>query len=441
MPIASPPQPISIWLVIPFALLLIAIALMPLVHRHWWEKNYGKVSLALAAAVALYYALWSHSFGPWAHSMIDYVSFMILLGSLYVVSGGIAINIVRKPTPLTNCMLLFFGAVISNVLGTTGASMLLIRPYLRMNQAHLKPYHVVLFIFIVSNAGGMLTPVGDPPLFLGFLRGVPFWWNLQHGHWVWVLVMAALLGFFFVVDSRDHARAERPHLKDPGPAVNIVGIHNFLWIGLITVGVFQVGLAEEILRMNRDGVSARGIFRLILCREVLMVAAAAASRLLTGKVIYQRNAFSYEPIKEVAILFFGLFSTMVPALQWLGDNSQRLAPRTPGQYYFTTGSLSAVLDNAPTYLAFFELELGKIPREQVAAALANPQTNHDLLAISLGAVLFGAMTYIGNGPNFMVKSIADAAGARTPDFVSYLLRYSLPILGPLYLLVWWIFLR
>jgi Na+/H+ antiporter NhaD/arsenite permease-like protein len=172
-----------------------------------------------------------------------------------------------------------------------------------------------------------------------------------------------------------------------------------------------------------------------------MLMAAGASRMLTGEVIYQRNAFSWGPIREVAILFFGLFSTMVPALQWLGENAQRMAPRTPGQYYFTTGSLSAVLDNAPTYLAFFELELGKVPREQMAGALANPQVNRKLLAIALGAVLFGAMTYIGNGPNFMVKSLADSAGAPAPDFIRYILQYSLPILGPLYLLVWWIFLR
>jgi Na+/H+ antiporter NhaD/arsenite permease-like protein len=444
MAIASP-QPISIWWMIPFALLLIAIALMPLVHRHWWEKNYGKVSIALAAMVAVYYLLWAHSIGPWVHSMVDYVSFIIFLGSLYVVSGGIVISVGRRATPLTNCVLLLFGAVISNVFGTTGASMLLIRPFLRMNQARLAAYHVVFFIFIVSNAGGMLTPIGDPPLFLGYLRGVPFWWNLEHGRWVWVLVMGALLALFFVFDSRNRARDltedDRHHENDPGPAVHIVGIANFLFIAVIVAAVFQVGFGEQITMMHSEGYSTRKLLRLIFCREMLMLMAVGASKLLTGKVIYQRNAFSWAPIKEVAILFFGLFSTMVPALQWLGENAQRMAPRTPGQYYFVTGSLSAVLDNAPTYLAFFELELGKIPREQRAAVLSDPQANHKLLAIALGAVLFGASTYIGNGPNFMVKSIADSTGAPTPNFVRYMLRYSLPILLPLYLLVWWIFLR
>jgi Na+/H+ antiporter NhaD/arsenite permease-like protein len=245
--------------------------------------------------------------------------------------------------------------------------------------------------------------------------------------------MGALLAVFYVLEQIDHAKVQRHHKNDPGPGVNIFGIHNFLFIAVIIVAVFQPGFAELI--------DARRFLRILVCREVIMILAAGTSRLLTGQLIYQRNSFSYGPIREVAVLFFGLFSTMVPALQWLGENAARMAPRTPGQYYFTTGSLSAMLDNAPTYLAFFELELGKVPREQVSAALADQRTNHRLLGIALGAVLFGALTYIGNGPNFMVKSIADAAGAPSPGFVKFIWRYSLPILGPLYLLVWWIFLR
>jgi len=311
--------------------------------------------------------------------------------------------------------------------------MLLIRPFLRMNQANLRPYHVVFFIFIVSNAGGMLTPVGDPPLFLGFLRGVPFWWNVKECYWAWILVMVALLAVFCVLERLNSAKQEEHPEKLSGPAVQIIGMHNFLFIAVIIVAIFQPGFADLI--------AAKRFGRVVICREMIMLVAASASKLSTGQLIYQRNSFSYGPIKEVAILFFGLFSTMVPALQWLGDNAARMAPRTPGQYYFTTGSLSAVLDNAPTYLAFFQLELGKVPREQVAGALADPHTNHNLIAIALGAVLFGAVTYIGNGPNFMVKSIADESGAPAPDFVGFMWRYSLPILGPIYLLVWWIFLR
>ena len=434
-------QPISIWWLIPFALLLVAIALMPLVHRHWWEKNYGRVSIALAAMVAFYYLFRAHSISPWVHNMVDYLSFIILLGSLYVVSGGIVITVGSRATPLANCILLLFGGLISNVFGTTGASMLLIRPFLRMNQAHLKPYHVVFFIFIIANTGGMLTPVGDPPLFLGFLRGVPFWWNLQTCRWAFVMVMGALLAVFFVMDTLDHAKQERHHQKDPGPAVHIVGIHNLLFIAVIVVAVFQPGVGDAIWALHRDGFSLRGCARLIFCREILMLLATGASRRLTGAVIYERNSFSYGPIKEVAILFFGLFSTMVPPLQWLGENAQRMAPKTAGEYYVTSGSLSAVLDSAPSYLAFFELELGKVPREEMPQALADADLNRKLLGIALGTVLFGAMTYIGNGPNFMVKSIADSTGAPTPNFVRYVLQYGLSILGPLYVLVWWIFLR
>jgi Na+/H+ antiporter NhaD/arsenite permease-like protein len=439
MAIASP-QPISIWWVIPFALLLVAIALMPMVNRHWWEKNYGRVSIALAALVGVYYLLWARSMGPWVHNMVDYLSFIILLGSLYVVSGGIVITVGRKATPLTNCVLLLFGAMISNILGTTGASMLLIRPFLRMNQAHLRPYHVVFFIFIVSNAGGMLTPIGDPPLFLGFLRGVPFWWTLEHGRWPWMLVIGAMLAIFFVLESFDRARQERVHPKDPGPGVHIIGIHNFLFVVVIVACVFREGFGEVLWMAHRDGIGAKAILRLLFCREALMLLSAVASRILTGEAIYQRNAFSYGPIKEVAILFFGLFSTMSPALQWLGENSQRMAPRTAGQYYFTTGVLSAVLDSAPSYLAFFELELGKLPRGQIAAALIDPRLNQNLLAIALGAVLFGAATYIGNGPNFMVKSIAENAGVRCPSFFGYIFHYSLPLLLPILIVIWLLFL-
>ncbi|HEV8608298.1 MAG TPA: sodium:proton antiporter [Tepidisphaeraceae bacterium] len=429
------------YLTIPFVVLLAAIALMPFIHRQWWEHHYGKVSVALAAIVGAYYLFAATSARPWIHSMVDYVSFIVLLGSLYVVSGGIVIGVGRKATPLANSILLLFGAVMSNVLGTTGASMLLIRPFLRMNKEHLRPYHVVFFIFIVSNAGGLLTPIGDPPLFLGYLRGVSFWWNLDNSKWVWVLVIGLLLAVFFVLDALDHKREERKHPGDPGPAVHIVGIHNFLFIGLIVWGVFQMGLAEVIGVMHREGINARLVGRLIFSREMVMLMGAGGSLVLTGRPIYERNTFSWGPIREVALMFFGLFSTMVPALQVLGEHAGLIAPTTPGQYYFATGGLSAVLDNAPTYMAFLELELGRVEQGNLALLLADAQFNKSLLAISLGAVLFGGMTYIGNGPNFMVKSIADASGAKTPGFVGYVLNYSLPILCPIYLLVWLVFLR
>jgi Na+/H+ antiporter NhaD/arsenite permease-like protein len=391
-------------------------------------------------------------------------------------------------------MLLLFGAVIANIFGTTGASMLLIRPFLRMNKGHIRPFHVVFFIFIISNAGGLLTPIGDPPLFLGYLNGVPFWWITEHCLWMWVFVVAALVLIFFVIDSIDHDKTPRPAPEDAGSPRFIHGIQNLLILGVIIWAVFRPSFTVGLGLLRERGVSAALLGQTLLCREIVMLAAAAASMLLTGRQIHQRNAFNYGPIREVAILFIGIFATMAPALQWLNVNAHRMPLNTPGQFYFASGSLSSVLDNAPTYLTFLETELGKLDRAKVEAAgaelkkmaanksleidlaldeevraalealvkyhpkevmeqaitpeqlevaflLGQERLNVFIVAISMGSVLFGACTYIGNGPNFMVKSIAEAAAVRMPGFIGYILRYTLPILLPLYIAVWVLFLR
>jgi Na+/H+ antiporter NhaD/arsenite permease-like protein len=466
----------------PFVLLLASIALMPFIHKHWWEKNYPWVALALAAIAAAYYFLRAPSPHRWLHGMQEYVSFIVLLASLYVVSGGIVIGVGRRATPLMNCAVLLFGAVLANLFGTTGASMLLIRPFLRMNRGHIRPYHVVFFIFIVSNCGGLLTPIGDPPLFLGYLKGVPFWWVLQNVRFMWTVVVASLLALFLLIDTIDLGKTPRQAPDEAGPAVHILGVHNFLLIFGIIIAVFQPGVFE----VGRS-------WRIAVSREVLMVASAVASLMMTGRQIHEKNEFSWGPIKEVAILFIGIFSTMVPALQWLGENAGKTPVKTPAHFYFASGVLSSVLDNAPTYLTFLEIQLAKINPEHVALArrelkkmesddlridptlppevkhalsamlryhlsdvregkvrddelnvaflLGDPRQAMFIIAISLGSVLFGACTYIGNGPNFMVKSIADAAGVRTPTFGGYVLKFTLPVLIPIYVLVWFIFLR
>lgn len=493
VPASALDESISIFWIIPFVLLLGCIALMPFIRKHWWEKWYPAVAVGLGVIPASYYWFAAPSPARWLEGMGDYVSFIILLASLFIISGGIVIHVLRKATPLTNCILLLFGAVAANIFGTTGASMLLIRPYLRMNRGHIRPFHVIFFIFIVSNVGGVLTPIGDPPLFLGYLKGVPFWWVLRECRWAWLVVVGILLAVFFIIDTIEHGKADRHSPEDPGAAVQIVGIHNLLLIAVVIWAVFQPGFFEIMHDMHQAG-SAAGLWgRFLLSREVLMVAAAAASRLLTGKVIYQRNEFSYGPIREVAILFIGIFSTMIPALQWLNVNAHRLPIRSPGQFYFSSGVLSSVLDNAPTYLTFLEVELGKIDRDEVKMAagelermadarslevrpglpenvrealgavvqyhpdlvrekavtpeqlevaflLGDPLLNLYIVAISMGAVFFGACTYIGNGPNFMVKSIADAGGVKMPGFIGYIVRYTLPVLVPTYIVVWWIFL-
>lgn len=487
---------ISIFWSLPFVLLLASIALMPFVRRHWWERNYPKVSVGLALLIAVYYALYRKAPMPWLSEMKEYVSFIILLGSLFMVSGGISIRINRRATPLTNTTLLLIGALLANVFGTTGAAMLLIRPFMRMNRSHIKPYHVVFFIFIVANTGGSLTPIGDPPLFLGYLKGVPFWWVAEHMARPWMFCVGLLLAIFWVIDSLDHRRQVRAHDHDTGAQVHILGIHNFLFIAVIILAVFRRSIFESAGDLIDNGWSFAGLFELITARELLMAAAALASRRITGSAIYQANDFSFGPIKEVAILFVGIFSTMVPALHWLEHNAEKMAIRTPGQFYYASGALSSVLDNAPTYLTFLKARLSeldpaevdsvqrvleakkadkvisfsrndfqserslaaaeamlkyhesdirrdRIQREEleVAFLIGLPGLNVFILAISAGSVFWGACTYIGNGPNFMVKSIADAAGVQTPSFLHYIYQYTLTILLPVYVAVWIIFFR
>ena len=487
---------VSIFWAIPFVLLLGCIALIPVFNKHLWDRHYAKVALGLGAVPAIYYFVILRQPSPWLGAMAEYLSFIILLGSLYIISGGIVIRVHRKASPLGNVTLLLIGAIAANAFGTTGASMLLIRPFLRMNRGHFKPYHIVFFIFIVSNCGGLLTPIGDPPLFLGYLEGIPFRWTLDHLWGIWSFVIAALLAVFFVIDTLNHTDRPRTTADDEGPRVHIRGVANFVFISVILFAVFRPGLFEIAQRIANLGFSFHNALSLLASREVLMVAAAVASRRATSAKIYQHNDFSYAPIREVAILFVGIFSTMAPALGWLEQNASHLQVKTPGALYFTTGSLSSVLDNAPTYLTFLKMELGRLdPSEvdqaktiidkmhdsqrldlpasgsvppnvaaaldsmvthhraaildglatrdqvQVAFLLGIPSLNALLVAISAGSVLFGACTYIGNGPNFMVKSIVEAAGAKTPGFLGYILCYTLPILLPIYVAVWLIFLR
>jgi Na+/H+ antiporter NhaD/arsenite permease-like protein len=425
--------------------------------------------------------------------MGEYVSFIILLASLFVVSGGISIHVGRRATPTANVVLLLVGAVFANVFGTTGAAMLLIRPFLRMNRGHLKPYHIVFFIFIVANVGGVLTPIGDPPLFLGYLSGVPFWWTFSKLQGAWALGVGILLAVFFIWDTLDHRKQDREHHGEHvGGTVRILGIHNFALIGLIILGVFRPGIVEATQELAHGARSLRASLDLIFSREVLMVAAAILSWKLTPRHVHHSNEFTFAPIKEVAILFFGIFATMVPAIEFLQANARHLPLNTAGKYYFASGALSSVLDNAPTYKTFLEVKLAGVDsdhlhrarstlaemarlrslelqgthHEQVRAALAaivqhypdqvlagtmgeervrlgfllgTPTLSLFIVAISVGSVFWGACTYIGNGPNLMVKSIADAAGCKTPSFGGYIVKYVLPILIPTYLLVWLIF--
>ncbi|HEX2999215.1 MAG TPA: sodium:proton antiporter [Armatimonadota bacterium] len=396
---------------LPFVLMVLSIAVGPFIRDNWWERNYRTVSFSLGALVVLVEVLFLRSPGRIWGTFLEYFAFIALIASLFVVTGGIVIHIEGRATPLKNCLLLLVGAMLSNVMGTTGAAMLLIRPYLRLNRNRLKPYLVVFFIFLIANVGGALTPIGDPPLFLGYLQGVPFLWPLRHIWPIWLLAVALLLAVFYGFDSHNEGDAAAPAERS---GLRLQGGYNLFFLALI--------LGAVLLPTP--------------WREVVMLGAAMASYFFTPHAIRQEHDFSFQPIQEVAILFAGIFATMMPALTWLEGNAQHLGLTTPGAYYWGSGSLSAFLDNAPTYLSFLTAAMGFEGMSTPDLLFNSPQF---VRAISVGSVFFGACTYIGNGPNFMVKCIADQFGAKSPSFFGYIVRYTLPILLPIYALVWLIF--
>ena len=464
---AAPP----VWLVAPFVVLLGLIAAGPVLFPAHWHRRYPAYAVGLGALVAAYYLFAVDGGGAYVgHAVAEYVSFVALIGSLYVVSGGIFVETSLVRTPLANVALLAVGALLANVVGTTGASMLLIRPYLRINAGSLRPYHVVFFIFVVSNVGGMLTPIGDPPLFLGFLRGVPFGWTLEHLWPIWLLAVSLILLVFLIIDWRNRAPTTREALGPEGvpealstdgplsPAlphgqtIRITGARHGLWLALVVGLVF---LDPNVIAGVPD-LHALGLP--VGLREILLGAVAVAAYRTADPRSLDGNDFTFGPIREVAWLFAGIFLTMIPALASIESAAAANADvLTPSLFFWATGALSGVLDNAPTYLAFLSAAMGAFASDAPAFGGAfvvdNPEAVRTLAipgvppligtrvvqAISAAAVLFGAMTYVGNGPNFMVKAIAEAAGAPVPSFGTYIWRYALPVLLPIYTLVWFVF--
>lgn len=422
------------WTVAPFALLLLCIALMPLFAAHFWEHHYPKVAVGLGLVTAGYYVLALHDWHALHHAAHEYISFMALVGSLFVISGGINIRVKGEATPAINTLYLLIGAVLANLIGTTGASMLLIRPWIRMNKYRVTGFHIVFFIFVVSNVGGCLTPVGDPPLFLGFLRGVPFGWTLEHCWKGWVLVVALLLAVFFVFDYKNFHRAPQPvrEMETAHEEWHFSGLMNLAWLGVVLGAVL---LPKPVQDMVLGGV--------LSVPAIVMIAAAVISYYTTRPAVHEANDFNFGPVKEVGFLFIGIFLTMIPALQIL-EHGGVAGVSSPLSYYFASGSLSAFLDNAPTYLAFLASAMGQqgLSVDNPADVLTFSQTHGaHLLAISLGAVFFGAGSYIGNGPNFMVKAIADRAKVHTPGFIGYMLRFSIPVLLPILIVAGWVLVR
>ena len=417
--------------VLPFALLLGSIALLPLFAPHFWEKNRNKA--IVCAALALPFAAWllrshgANALHPLTHALLDYASFLALLGSLYVISGGIYLRGSLAGSPLSNLSLLAIGALLANLIGTTGASMVLIRPLLRANKERKRKTHIVVFfIFVVSNCGGLLTPLGDPPLFLGFLKGVPFAWTLLL--WKeWMIVNGALLMIFYVIDGWV---LDREELADPRPLLETVLHHQPL---RVDGGINVLLLGGVVAAIVGKGTYHWGFG----VQEGLMLGMLLLSLKATPRAVHEQNHFGFGPILEVAILFLGIFVTMVAPLEILNARGSELGITQPWQYFWSTGLLSSFLDNAPTYLTFGATAAGQLgasvdhPHYLGELLAKGPEAAKILAAISCGAVFMGANTYIGNGPNFMVKSIAESAGVKMPSFFGYM-AWSLAVLIPLF---------
>lgn len=425
---------LSLLWIIPFVGILLSIAVFPMVAEDWWARNYPKVCLAwgLPMAAAMYLILPEKTI----HTAIEYCSFIALVGSLFVISGGILIRCTFISSPLTNCVMLLIGSLFASFVGTAGASMMMVRPMLRINVKRKSKAHIfIFFIFLISNIGGSLTPLGDPPLFLGFLQGVPFSWTLIHMAPGWAFSIGILLAVFYVVDTIMLKRDGGVEGHDVWHKFKILGVINF---------VFLLGVLGTVILYGEYLPKEWGLLREAI-QILLMCAMAALSLIVTPKAVREENNFSWFPVKEVAVLFAAIFACMIPVLNILEYKGfhKELNVTQPWQFFWMTGGLSSFLDNAPTYLTF--LSLGKTLGFANGvchgiAVVGGCVPQKILLGISMGAVFMGANTYIGNAPNFMVKSICEHSKVKMPSFFGYML-WSLLILVPLFLLATLIFFR
>jgi Na+/H+ antiporter NhaD/arsenite permease-like protein len=404
------------WLIVlPFGFLLLAIALGPLIAQHHWERHYHKLCVALAGFVCLYYFFVGQPSRVF-HAVIGYATFMVIVGSFFVLSGGIHLRARGPTSPVRNTLFLLFGAVFANLIGTIGASMLLIRPWIAMNRGRIAPMHIAFFIFLVSNIGGALLPTG-PPLILGFLKGVPFGWTLQHCWRQWLITVGIVLLVFVVLDLINLRGTRKSTHEAELTSWRCDGGHNFIFLLVILAALIAVPAGW---------------------REPLVILTTLGSYLATPERIREANNFTFAPLREVGWLFLGIFGTMIPVLEFMEGTAGRLGLNSDLTFFWATGLLSALLDNAPTFLAFFAAALGRSGLNtndvsHVARFLS--ENGRELIAISVGATFFGALTYIGNAPNLLVKTIAEHARVRTPSFIGYIWKFALPILLPVFALL------
>lgn len=433
----------SAWSMIPFGLMLLTIAVAPLLAEHWWESNRHKLTVALFLGVPTAVCLIA---GGMLHDLEhqlfgDYIPFIILLLALYVITGGIHLSGDIKAKPWVNTVFLGLGWLLASIMGTTGAAMLLIRPLLATNQQRKHKVHTVLFfIALCANCGGLLTPLGDPPLFMLFLRGAEFTWFLSM--WApWLFTGVILLLIYFALDTyhykKEHWTALSADHREHTP-LRVYGKVNFIYlIGVVlTVALINAGTIPQM------GLESAPLWIKYL-REIVLVSLTLLSLYSTPKKIrFTMNKFTWGPIIEVAVLFLGIFTTMTPALAYLNDNAALLGLNKVWQFYYTSGVLSSFLDNTPTAVAFHSVASG-LTQDQMATFGNGMMAGIPeilLMAICIGSVFFGAMTYIGNGPNFMVKAIAEENGVKMPSFFGYMFKFSLIVLLPIYILVQIIFL-
>ena len=425
------------YLLIPFAIMLLSIAILPLAVPRFWGKNSNKLLYVLLISVPTAIMLSRAGLGhALTHQMLyDYVPFIMLLAALYVVTGGIHISYTTTPRPTVNAAIMFIGYGLSSIVGTTGAAMLLIRPLLEINRDRTYKVHTILFfIAMVANCGGVLTPLGDPPLFLLYLRGAEFSW-FQTLFPQWVFVGSVLLFVYVVIDTYIWKRKElmgiRPRSEDEADEpikISFSGTVNLFYLSAILLSVAFINPSKIPAMATED---AAWYMRFL--REIVLGTIIILSLISTRRRVRKDNHFSWEPITEVAILFVGIFVTMTPALLYLNANAAKLGITDPSQFFFASGALSSFLDNAPTAVAFHSVAQALPVAEgtQIVAGISNQL----LTAIALGSVLFGAMTYIGNGPNFMVKAVAENDGVRMPSFFGYIFKFSLIVLLPTYILM------
>ena len=444
---------LSIFYVVPFIGMLLSIAVLPLVAHHFWEKNYGKIAVFWALAFYIPFLIIEQQFAFASYEffkvmLTEYFPFIILLFSLYTISGGILLRGSLAGSPKVNTVILAIGTSLASLMGTTGAAMLLIRPLLRANKSRKHKVHtVVFFIFLVANIGGSLTPLGDPPLFLGFLKGVDFFWTTTNMFFPMLTISIILLIVYYVLDTRFYKKENVEEENSNKEKLSLKGNINFVFLAGVIFAVLLSG--TDSLKWTLFDIEA-GAYKVEVLkgnflRDLLLIAMAMLSLIFTQNQYRKENGFTWHPIAEVAKLFIGIFITIIPALVILNNNQGLFTEMSYSLYFWLTGGLSSFLDNAPTYLVFFEA--AGIPKAIASfesnafqqAVANNPILNAKLLAISIGAVFMGANTYIGNAPNFMVKSIAEENGVKMPSFFGYMI-WSVLILVPCFIIINLIFI-